>query len=47
MPKTDVKKVESEDLNELTDEALDRTTESAQVTAGGLTIALSDMSRPL
>ena len=47
MPKTDIKLSESEDLAELNDEALDRTTESAQVTAGGLTIALSDMSRPL
>ncbi|MBL6934379.1 MAG: hypothetical protein ISR48_03115 [Alphaproteobacteria bacterium] len=35
MPKTDVKKIESEDLKELTDEALDRTAEGAQACQGG------------
>ncbi|MBL6933778.1 MAG: hypothetical protein ISR48_00025 [Alphaproteobacteria bacterium] len=31
MPKTDVKKPESEDIAELTDEALDRTTGTTQL----------------
>lgn len=30
MPKTDVKKIESEDLKELTDEALDRIADAQQ-----------------
>ncbi len=34
MPKTDVKKIESEDVAELSDEALDRT-ETAQFCVGG------------
>ncbi len=33
MPKTDVKKIESEDLKELSDEALDRADAQAQMSA--------------
>ncbi|MBL6934992.1 MAG: hypothetical protein ISR48_06215 [Alphaproteobacteria bacterium] len=35
MPKTDIKKIESEDLRELSDEALDRTSGDVQATGCG------------
>ena len=46
MPKTDVKKIESEDVAELSDEALDRTTETTQACMSVLGCASMSASAP-